>query len=64
MKEYERFFHGRHRRVIERHLTGEEVSHNQLWLSVGYFLHGTGRHTDQSFATPEQWEKLAKETGR
>jgi len=63
-KEYLQGIHDRHRRNIVNHLAGEPIHPNDLWLSVGYFLYGAGFAVDISFATPEQWEQLIKDTGR
>lgn len=54
----------KHRDTIEKHLAGEKVEPNQLWLSVGYFYHGAGRFSKRSFVTETQWKQLLRETGR
>lgn len=53
----------RHKEIIGAYLHGEPVSDSQLWLSVGYFHAGSGRHLPKP-VSPAEWERLLKETGR
>jgi hypothetical protein len=41
------------------------VSPNQLWLSVGYFIHGRGCHsTIKPWRNEKQRKQLLQDTGR
>jgi len=63
-KEYLQGIYDRHQRNIVNHLAGEPIHPNDLWLSVGYFLYGSGFAADISFATDAQWEQLMQDTKR
>ena len=54
-----------HFQTVLAHLNGKEVDLNQLWLSVGYFLYGIGRHaTIKPWRSEEQLVQLKINTGR
>ncbi len=58
--------HDRHFYVVYDHLIGKtEAESHQLWLSVGYFVHGRGTYsTIKPWRNEEQLEQLLEETGR
>lgn len=57
--------HGAHFHTVRDYLTGREVVPSKLWLSVGYFIHGTGAHaTIKPWKTTEQLDQLLEDTGR
>ena len=57
--------HETHFYAVYDHLLGKEVDSKQLWLSVGYFLHGRGCHsTIKPWRNEEQREQLLQDTGR
>ena len=57
--------HDNHFHVVYDYLLGKEFRPHQLWLSVGYFVHGTGRHSElKPWKNQEQLDQLLCETGR
>lgn len=57
--------HDRHFHTVYDYLLGKETDPNQLWSSVGYFLHGRGRHASiKPWRNEEQREELKRVTGR
>ncbi len=54
-----------HFQTVLAHLNGKEVDPIQLWLSVGYFLFGIGRHaTIKPWNNKEQRDQLLYDTHR
>lgn len=57
--------HDNHFKVVHDFLLDREVEPNQLWLSVGYFTHGVGRHASfKPWKNREQLDRLLCATGR
>lgn len=57
--------HHHHFHTVYDHLIGKEVDLEELWLSVGYFLHGRGQHASfPPWRNEEQLAQLKRDTGR
>ena len=57
--------HDPHFHTVYDYLLGKFTNPIQLWLSVGYFLHGRGRSaTIKPWRSEEQRTQLLEDTGR
>lgn len=54
-----------HFQTVLAYLNGKKIEPVKLWLSVGYFLYGNGRHASiKPWNNKEQLDKLKWETHR
>jgi hypothetical protein len=57
--------HDKHFQVVYGHLIGKQVDPMELWMGVGYFVHGTGRHANlKPWTSQVELDKLLQDTGR
>ncbi len=57
--------HDYHFNTVYDYLIEREVRYGQLWLSVGYFLDGAGRHAKiKPWRNEEQLKRLKRDTDR
>ncbi|MBD3261596.1 MAG: hypothetical protein GF334_07945 [Candidatus Altiarchaeales archaeon] len=57
--------HDKHKETVLAAVAGDEVYEANLWLAVGYFVHGAGRWRKKDLVlSQDQWLDLLIRTGR